>query len=277
MAARPREWRAPDEAQLRSGVDGKVVVRSEPGAPAAQGGDVAVHRVVRACLLVLHEAAVAHERNGREVGQGDGAPLLPGWSFSSLVVLPNPVSSWTYVLDNRRVTSTNSSTSTGVTQLQEALPRLVARWGRPILLLDRRYSNAPWVVASAKLATEQMVRARGDQVVYRPPPPPSGKRGRPRKDGARFKGTDASTHGPPDTTWTGHDAVGKPVAVQVWQGLHLRKAREVPLRVIQISRPAAVGSKRDPRVGWFWWLGEQCPAAEELAGLYGRRFGQENG
>jgi hypothetical protein len=204
-------------------------------------------------------------------------PVAPGWLFSTLVVLPQPVSSWTYVLDNRRVPSHANGTSIGVAQVQAVLPALAARWGRPVLLLDRRYSNAPWVQASAKLATDQLLRARGDQVVYRPAPPPSGKRGRPRKDGPRFKGTDATTHGLADTGWAGTDAAGKPVAVQIWQGLHLRKARDVTLSVIRVSRAQAAGSKRDPRVAWFWWLGDQCPAAAEVAGLYARRFGQEHG
>jgi hypothetical protein len=204
-------------------------------------------------------------------------PVAPGWSFSSLVVLPNPSSSWTYVLDNRRIASSESATSIGVAQLQEALPRLVAGYHRPVLLLDRRYSSAPWLQASAKLPTDQMVRARGDQVLYRPAPARSGKPGRPRLDGARFKGSDPTTHGPADASWSGHDARGKPVTVSLWQGLHVRKAREVTVSVIQISRPAAMDSKRDPRISWFWWLGEACPAAEELADLYARRFGQEHG
>jgi hypothetical protein len=31
----------------------------------------------------------------------DATPVGPGWSFSALVVLPDPVSSWTYILDHR--------------------------------------------------------------------------------------------------------------------------------------------------------------------------------
>ena len=204
-------------------------------------------------------------------------PVAPGWQFSSLVVLPDPVSSWTYVLDNRRVASTSTATATGVAQLHDALPQLVARFGRPLLLLDRRYSNAVWVEASKPLPTDQMVRARCDQVLYRAAPSKSGKRGRPRKDGARFKGCDPSTHGPADASWSGHDTAGKPVRVQVWHGLHLRKVREVSLSAIQVSRDAAAGSKRDPRVAWFWWMGEACVAAEQLAEVYARRYGQEHG
>jgi hypothetical protein len=204
-------------------------------------------------------------------------PVVPGWLFSSLVVLPDPVSSWTYLLDNRRVESSLTVRSTGVTQLTELLPKLQARAHRPLLVLDRGYSNAPWLVASANLLTDQLLRARSDQVLYRPAPAPTGKPGRPRKDGARFKGSDPSTHGVPDAQWSGTEHRGKAVEVSVWHGLHLRKARELELSVIRISRCGAAGSKRDPKVSWFWWKGEQVPPLAEVAQLYARRFSQEHG
>jgi hypothetical protein len=164
-----------------------------------------------------------------------------------------------------------------VQQLQAVLPRLPAVCGRPVVLLDRRYSNGPWVQASADLPTDQLIRARRDQVLYRPPPPRSGKPGAPRKDGPRFKGSDPTTHGPPDGAWSGVDAHNRPVQVSYWQGLHLRKARDVALTVVRIIRTSARGTKRDPRESWFWWLGGSVPDGPELAGLYPRRFGQEHG
>jgi hypothetical protein len=204
-------------------------------------------------------------------------PVGPGWCFSALVVLPEPVSSWTYILDHRRVPSSESATSIGVAQLQAVLPKLRPHWGRPVVLLDRRYSNAPWVEASAALPTDQLIRARCDQVLYREAPPPSGKRGAPRKDGARFKGSDPTTYGQPDSDWTGVDAQGRAVQVSCWPGLHLRKARAVTITVVRIIRSGARSTKRDPRESWFWWVGEQLPAEPELAALYPRRFGQEHG
>jgi hypothetical protein len=207
----------------------------------------------------------------------DATPVGPGWCFSALVVLPEPVSSWTYILDHRRVPSSESASSIGVQQLQTLLPRLPPRWGRPVVLLDRRYSTAPWVAASGELPTDQLIRARCDQVLYRPAPPPSGKRGAPRKDGARFKGSDPTTQGPPDVDWTGVDAHNHAVQVSCWQGLHLRKARGVTITVVRIIRAGARSTKRDPRESWFWWLGGPLPDGSELAGLYPRRFGQEHG
>jgi hypothetical protein len=207
----------------------------------------------------------------------DATPVGPGWCFSALVVLPDPVSSWTYILDNRRVPSTETATSIGVQQLQAVLPRMPSVWGRPVVVLDRRYSNAPWVQASANLPTDQLIRARCDQVLYRPAPPRSGKVGAPRKDGARFKGSEPTTHGRPDADWRGSDAHDRPVQVSCWQGLHLRKARHVVITVVRIIRTSARGTKRDPRESWFWWLGGPLPALAELAGLYPRRFSQEHG
>jgi hypothetical protein len=229
--------------------------------------------------ILRPEAETARDRTlvYRSNLPADATPVGPGWSFSALVVLPDPVSSWTYILDHRRVPSTATATSIGVQQLQAVLPRLPPVWGRPVVLLDRRYSNAPWVQASAALLTDYLIRARCDQVLYRPAPPRTGKPGAPRKDGARFQGNDPTTHGPPDADWIGVDAHNRTDQVSCWTGLHLRKARDVPITVVRIIRTGARGTKRDPRESWFWWLGGPLPPLAELAGLYSRRFGQEHG
>jgi hypothetical protein len=184
----------------------------------------------------------------------DATPVGPGWSFSALVVLPDPVSSWTYILDHRRVPSTETATTIGVAQLQAVLPKVPPGGQRSVLLLDRRYSNAPWVTASASLPTDQLIRARADQVLYRPAPAPTGKRGAPRKDGARFQGSAVTTHGPPDAEWTDVDAQAQTVQVSCWAGLHGRKARSVTLTAVRIIRTGARHQARPARsvlvVGW---------------------------
>jgi len=204
----------------------------------------------------------------------DATPVVPGWSFSALLVLPQPVSSWTYLLDHQRVASSESAVSVGAEQLQSVLPLLSMR---PLLLLDRHYSQDPWLPATSALALDQLIRARRDQVLYRAPPPPSGKRGAPRKDGARFKGSDPSTHSLPDAEWSGTDAAGKEVTVRCWGGLHRRKARQLPITAIQIVRAQAPNTKREPREAWFWWLGGALPPLAEVATFYPHRFGQEHG
>jgi hypothetical protein len=207
----------------------------------------------------------------------DATPVGVGWQFSTLVVLPDPVSSWVYILDNRRVPSSETARSIGTAQLSEVLARLGHL--RALLVLDRAYSNAPWIVSTQHLPLDQLSRARKDQVLYRPPPPRPAKpgRGRPPLDGSRFKGSDPTTHGTPDADWEGVDARDQPIQVTAWQNLHLAEARHIPITVIRVIRPRARGTKRDPRVSWFWWLGEALPPLAELPQLYGRRFGQEHG
>jgi hypothetical protein len=208
----------------------------------------------------------------------DATPVGPGWQFSTLVVLPDPVSCATFILDNRRVPSSETATSIGVAQLREVLPLLLRLGVSILIVLDRGYSSAPWLQASHCLPVDQLLRARGDRVLYRPPlPRQPHQRGRPPLDGPRFKGSDPSSHGPPDADWSGLDAQGQPVQVRLWRNLHLSKLRQVPITVIRVIRMSARDTKRDPRVSWFWWLGDALPPLREIPGLYARRFGQEHG
>jgi hypothetical protein len=203
------------------------------------------------------------------------APVRPGWAFSTVVVVPDPVSSWTHILDNQRIPSAQTATDVGAAQLATVVPLLP---GRPCCLLDGAYGNAPWVQATAAVLCDQLVRSAATRVLYRAAPPRTGKRGAPRKDGARFKGSDPTTHGPPDAAWTGSDAQGQAVTVRCWGSLHLKACRAVPVTVVCMTRTAATGTKRDPRDTWFWWLGGQLlPPLEELARLYPRRFAEEHG
>lgn len=207
----------------------------------------------------------------------DATPVGAGWQFSTLVALPDPVSSWVYILDNRRVPSSETARSIGTAQLSEVLKHLGHL--RPLLVLDRAYSNAPWLVSTQHVPIDQLSRARKDQVLYRAPPPRPANpgRGRPPLDGSRFKGSDPTTHGSSDADWEGVDARDQPVQVTVWQNLHLATARHLAITVIRVIRPRAQDTKRDPRVSWFWWLGQALPPLREIPQLYGRRFGQEHG
>lgn len=202
------------------------------------------------------------------------SPVLPGWAFSTLVALPDPVSGWTYVLDNRRVPGGETAATVGAEQLAALLPLLAAR---PVLVADGFYGTGTWVAATAGLPCDQLLRAKRTAVLFRPAPPRTGKAGQPRKDGPRFQGSDPATHGPPDAQWHGTDTRGQGVAVACWGGLHLKACREVSLTAIRVVRAGAAGTKRDPHEAWFWWRGGPLPPLDTLPILYARRFGIEHG
>jgi len=202
------------------------------------------------------------------------APTRPDWAFSPLVVLPDPVSSWTYTLDNQRVPSRATATTSGAAQLTAVLPLLPAR---PLVVADGHYGTAKWVVAAAAQPCDQLLRATRTAVLYRPAPPPTGKRGAPKKDGARFQGSDPTTHGAPDARWAGTDAYGQALSVACWGGRHRKACRATARTAIRIVRAGAADTKRDPREAWCWWRGDALPPLDTSPHLYARRFGIAHG
>jgi hypothetical protein len=202
-------------------------------------------------------------------------PVTVGWQFSTLMVLPDPCSSWGYILDNRRIDTQHTAGQVGATQLHECLAHL-PRELRALLTGDRYYANAPFLRATADLACAKLLRTKSRRVFYRPAPPRTGKPGAPCKDGERFACHDPSTHGTPCGHWEGLDTHGQRLEVDSWEHLHLRQAREIELTVIRVTRHGATNKKRDPRVSWFVWVdGEPAPLAE-IWSLYTRRYGMEH-
>lgn len=231
--------------------------------------------IPRPYARTVADRTLVHVPAAGQVLPPNTAPVRPGWAFSTLVAVPDPPSSWTHILDNQRIPSDQTATAVGAAQLAAVVPLLPER---PLCLLDGGYGHARWVQATAALRCDQLVRTAVTRVLYRPAPPRTGTRGAPRKDGARFKGSDPATHGPPDATWTGTDAHAQAITVRCWGDLHLKTCRTVPITAVCITRAAATGTKRDPRDTWFWWLGGQpLPPLDAVACLYPRRFSEEHG
>ena len=65
------------------------------------------------------------------------------------MVLPEPTSSWTYVLDHLRVPSDQSPGEIAAAQLAALVPQLTVR---PLLVGDRDYGSARFVQRTAQVA-----------------------------------------------------------------------------------------------------------------------------
>lgn len=166
-----------------------------------------------------------------------------GWQFSTLVALPSPTSSWVYILDNVRIPTTSTPAQPLAEQLRAICPLLPVR---PVLITDRGYPSASFLRETADIRCDHLSRLPKNRVFYRSAEPPSGKRGRPRKHGDKFACKDASTHGTPDSTWTGLIAGEHPITVSMWKDLHLQSLPEQSLVVIRMERPHAKRTGRDP-------------------------------
>lgn len=201
-------------------------------------------------------------------------PVTPGWQYSTLAVLPQTPSSWTYILDNQRVQSQATQAQVATQQLASILPLLPVR---PLLLADGYYGSATFLAQTQELACDKLLRLAKNRVLYRPAPPRTGKAGAPKKDGARFVCDQPQTHGSPDQQWSGPDENGKPLEVACWQNLHFKKARSQTLSLLRVTRPHAAESKRDPRISWFVFCGQCLPPLPEVVALHRRRYSLEHG
>jgi hypothetical protein len=202
-------------------------------------------------------------------------PITFGWQFSTAVVLPPTPSSWTYVLDQQRVSTQTTAAQVAFGQLQHLVPLLPTNTAA---VLDRGYNSTwLWCQCSGLPIKGTLVRLKGNRCFYRPAPPATGKRGAPRKDGDKLQPDDPTTHGSPDGRWEGQDTFGRPIQLWWWKQMHVKDARWLEVTVIQVVRPHATNTERDPRVSWLVWIGDQQADLVSIALGYALRFSQEHG
>src|SRR5258708_4995618 len=203
--------------------------------------------------------------------------VCPGWVISSVVLLPQDAGQGTFVLDTRRVNSSGLATEVAASQLLAVVDLLVQSGLRPVVIGDRWYACAPFLARMTDVAASCLLRVKRNRVFYRSAPPRQpGQRGPSRKDGARFQCSDESTHGQPNATFEGTDPSGKRVEVRCWTQLHLRTARWVDVSVIQVIRHGASEKKRDPRISWFVWKGDEPAPLAEIPSTYRLRYSHEH-
>ena len=199
-------------------------------------------------------------------------PVVPGWQFSTLALVPESPSSWTYTLDNTRIQSHQKTAQVAADQLRQVVPLLDNQTGLPPLLLaDGYYSCVDFLTRTHDIACDKLIRLAKNRVLYRRPPPRTNKAGRPRKHGDPFKGDKPSTHQQPD----GHFENDK-VQVSCWKHLHFKEAAHLEVTVIRVIRSCAEGTARDPLVSWFVFAGEVLPPLEEVPTLYACRYSIEH-
>ena len=180
-------------------------------------------------------------------------PVTYGWQFSTVVALPEQPGCATYVLDQRRVATSTTPIQVAEDQLRLLAPQLPSD---TIALLDRGYDSTwLWCRLSCLPIQGSLIRLKGSRCFYRPAPPPTGKRGAPRKRGDKLQPNDPASQFEPTGSGEVLDPAGKTVRVRFWKQLHLKEAEWLTVSVIRVERPQAADTKRDPRVSWFVWIG----------------------
>jgi hypothetical protein len=147
-------------------------------------------------------------------------PVTYGWQFSTVVALPEKPGSGTYVLDQRRVATATTAIQVAAAQLEHLAPQLPKE---TIVLLDRGYDSTwLWCRLSELPLQGSLIRLKGNRCFYRPAPPPTGKRGAPRKRGGKLQPNDPASQFDPDGDQEALDPAGKPVRVRFWKQMRLK-------------------------------------------------------
>lgn len=230
-----------------------------------------------ASSILRPESKTAHDRtyvHASNLPEGT-IPVRPGWQYSELAVLPEKSSSWIYVLDNRRILSTDTQGEVMAKQLRVTVELLVRRF---LFVGDGYYGSETFRILTSDINCDVLVRFAKNRVLYREPPQTNKVGpGHPVWHGDAFKVSDSATHGLPDQAFEGLDEKGHCVEVACWHNLHFKKARHDKVCLIRVVRHGAADTKRDPRASWFLFWGQDTPSPEEIPNLYARRYSLEHG
>lgn len=200
------------------------------------------------------------------------APIVAGWQFSTLALLPDLPSSWTYTLDNQRIHSNQKTAQVAAEQLKAIVPLLDNQTGKPPLLLaDGYYSCIDFLTLTQEVACDKLIRLAKNRVLYRPAPPRTLKKGRPKKHGDAFKGDKPQTHAEPDDVFE-----DETIQISCWNRLHFKEAAQIEVSVIRVVRASAASTARDPRISWFIFVGDELPPLSEISLLYSGRYSIEH-
>ena len=176
-------------------------------------------------------------------------------------------------LENTRIASHQKTAQVAAEQLKKVVPLLDNQTELPPLLLaDGYYSCVEFLKQTQGIACDKLIRLAKNRLLYRPAPPRTNKPGRPKEHGEPFKGDKPSTHGTPDASFEEDN-----LHVSCWKNLHFKEAPALELTVIQVIRASASDTKRDPRISWFVFVGQELPALEEVPTLYSGRYSIEHG
>lgn len=216
----------------------------------------------------LRERTYEHQAHS----SGTGSPVMVGQGYSTLAWIPEATGSWALPLRHERITSWESPISKAVWQLRQVCKYLPKR---PLSLWDSEYGCAHFVLKSADIPADKLMRLRTNRNLWGPPPTYGG-RGRPRVHGDKFKLNAPDTWWAPDDALTvDHPKLGT-VRIRAWQQVHFRQAAQHPFTLIQVQRLDETGQPRAGRPLWLAWVGDTLPPLERLWQHYLRRFALEH-
>lgn len=192
-------------------------------------------------------------------------PVTVGLGYSTLAVIPESHGSWALPMLHERIVN-QKPVMQAAEQLRQVCQHLPTR---PLSVWDAEYGCGAFLQATADVPADKLIRLRGNLCLEGPTKPYKGRGVHPFH-GIRFHFQDPTTWWQPDQVVEDDDPEFGPVTVRIWHGLRFRKALDCKMIVARVERQQAPGTRRQPRVLWFAWVGEPPPPRWWLQ--YARRY-----
>lgn len=199
-------------------------------------------------------------------------PRVYGHKYSWLVRLVHWGSSWVAPQDTLRIDPALSDSQVGSQQVKE----LAERNPKPkVVVEDSLYGNHVFLAIFLLIQnTFALVRMRGTNVLYEQPEPRQpGKKGAPKKHGARFPLSQPVRAADDEETFL---LGSQTVQLQVWKGLHLKKLPQLIVMLLRVEFLKPDGQPRYKQPMWLLWTGPTQIPLQQLCKMYLWRFAIEH-
>ena len=214
--------------------------------------------------VTLKERTFEHYTNGGL----NNRPVTIGQGYSTIAWVASEQGSWALPLRHERITSWESPIGKAAWQLKQVCPYLSSR---PISLWDSEYGCAPFVLKTADVDADKVMRLRSNLCLWLSPPEYTG-RGRPKVHGDQFKLNNPNTWDEVAQSIEEDDPKLGRLRIRLWHNLHFRKSPSHPMSVLLVERLHLDGTVRVAKPMWLAWVGREMPPLSDLWRLYLRRF-----
>lgn len=199
-------------------------------------------------------------------------PVVYGHKYSWLVRLVGWGTSWVAPQDTLRIDPELSDSQVGQQQVKE----FAGRNRKPkVVVADSLYGNHIFLAIFLRIQnTFGLVRMRSNNVLYEQPESRQpGKKGAPKKHGARFKlSSPARPADMAETFLLGSQTV----RIQAWKGLHLKKLPKLIVMLLRVEFLKPDGKPRYKQPMWLLWTGSTAVSLQALCKMYLWRFAIEH-
>lgn len=201
--------------------------------------------------------------------------MHPGHALSVLARRCGP-GSWTVPLQIEVVPVDERPASFGSQQIAAYIAE--HGWAPDDLLtVDADYTKAPTFKSLFAAGANTLGRISGRRTLYLPPPPPTGKRGRPRVRGSKIKLWDQRTVPAPSCRETVTSEDGRRFEVSRFDEVRMRQWPTQPLVLYRVVEYRKDGTRRYQRPMWLIYAGQtSAPSPRQAQAAYAARFGVEH-